>query len=71
MNREYLSSLGVRICLQGHQPIMAGYRAVHETLKALREGVPPASLKDVPDKEWMASFSREAEYARWIEEYLD
>lgn len=71
MDRDYLSSFGVRICLQGHQPIMAGYRAVHETLKALREGVPAASLAGVPDKEWMASFTRDADYRGWIEEYLD
>src|SRR5205085_2660472 len=35
---DYLSARRVRVCLQGHQPFMAGVRAVYETLKALREG---------------------------------
>jgi carboxyvinyl-carboxyphosphonate phosphorylmutase len=39
---DYLSARGVRICLQGHQPFMAAVNAVHATLKALREGTPPA-----------------------------
>ena len=71
MDREYLASCGVRICLQGHQPIMAGFKAVYETLRALREGVPPSALPGTPDKEWVASFTRDADYRKWIGEYLD
>ena len=41
----YLAQRGVRICLQGHQPFMAAVQAVHDTLKALREGVPADRLK--------------------------
>ena len=37
-DRDYLAARGVRVALQGHQPIMAAARAVHDTLKALREG---------------------------------
>src|SRR3712207_5357215 len=43
-DRGYLAARGVRIALQGHQPIMAAARAVHDTLKALREGTKPADL---------------------------
>src|SRR4249920_1836491 len=42
---DYLSARNVRICLQGHLPFMAAVNAVHETLKALRAGAPPASIK--------------------------
>ena len=44
---DYLSGQGVRICLQGHQPIMAAIRAVHETLQALRNGTPPKALANL------------------------
>jgi carboxyvinyl-carboxyphosphonate phosphorylmutase len=71
MDREYLASRGVRICLQGHQPVMAGIRAVYETMKALRDGVPPAELPGVPAKDWVAAYTRDADYDRWIREFLD
>jgi oxaloacetate decarboxylase len=41
MDRDVLAQRGVRICLQGHQPFAAAVRAVHDTLRALREGTPP------------------------------
>src|SRR6201987_6183654 len=41
----YLAEKRVRIALQGHAPIAAATQAVHETLKALREGLPPKDLK--------------------------
>src|SRR5208282_485479 len=44
MELDYLSAKGVRICLQGHQPFLAAVRAVHETLKALRDGTLPAEI---------------------------
>ncbi len=71
MDRDYLSSCGVRICLQGHQPIMAAYRAVHDTLQALRNGTAPKDLAGIPDKAWMAAMTREADYDRWMASFLD
>jgi carboxyvinyl-carboxyphosphonate phosphorylmutase len=44
---DYLASRGVRIALQGHQPFMAAVQAMHDTLKALRDGTPPAQLSGV------------------------
>ena len=38
---DYLASRRARVALQGHQPIMAAAQAVHDTLKALRDGVTP------------------------------
>src|ERR1700761_1926567 len=44
---DYLSARNVRVCLQGHLPFMAAVKAVHDTLKALRDGVAPADIKTV------------------------
>ena len=51
----------MRVALQGHLPFSAAVKAVHDTLKALRDGVPPADLRDslAPD-EMMAQFTRRA-----------
>jgi carboxyvinyl-carboxyphosphonate phosphorylmutase len=58
---DYLARLRVRIALQGHAPISAATRAVHETLKALREGVPPKDLKGLASSELTGRVTREAE----------
>jgi oxaloacetate decarboxylase len=70
MDRTYLASRGVRICLQGHQPIMAAVQAIHETLKALRDGVPPDRLERVANDELMKRVTRNADYARWMKDFL-
>ena len=67
---DYLSGLGVRICLQGHQPFMAAVKAMHDTLKALREGTAPKDLSGVPGGDFMATLTREDEYAAWTKEFL-
>ena len=67
---DYLAGNGVRICLQGHQPFMAAIEAVHATLKALREGTPPADLKGVASPELMRRVTRDDDYRRWMTDYL-
>ncbi|MGE0714558.1 MAG: oxaloacetate decarboxylase [Alphaproteobacteria bacterium] len=67
---ELLTSLGVRICLTGHQPIMAGIRAVHATLKALREGTQPEDLEGVAPAELMRAVTREDDHKRWTRDFL-
>ena len=47
-DREWLGANGVRVALQGHLPFSAAVKAVYDTLKALRDGVPPADLHDTP-----------------------
>ena len=69
-DRDYLASKRVRVALQGHQPIMAAAQAVHDTLKALRDGVQPRDLKGVPSAEFMAKATRDADYKRWTKEFL-
>ena len=69
-DRDYLASKRVRVALQGHQPIMAAAQAVHDTLKALREGVQPGDLKGVPPADFMARATRDADYKGWTKEFL-
>lgn len=70
MDRDYLSDHGVRICLQGHAPFSAAVKAVHDTLKALREGVGPRDLANLADADLMKRVTRAAQYDRWIDDYL-
>ena len=70
MDKAYLASLRVRICLTGHQPFMAGVQAVYATLKALREGSDLAKLAGLPPADLMKQLTRDADYARWTGEYL-
>ncbi len=70
MDLDYLSARRVRICLQGHQPIAAGYQAVYETMKALRAGTAPKDLKGLPSAELTSAVKRNADYERWIDEFL-
>jgi len=69
-DRSCLSSHGVRVCLQGHQPFMAAVQAVHNTLAALRVGEPPQSLKGIASDELMQRVTRSEDYARWMKNWL-
>ena len=66
----WLGSRRVRICIQGHLPIAAAVRAVHETMKALREGVAPKDVPGIASPELMKRATRDADYRRWIREFL-
>ena len=68
---DYLASMGVRICLQGHQPAMAAIQATYDTLKALRQGVKPAELNGKADNQMIDRLSRTAEFEGWIEDFLE
>jgi carboxyvinyl-carboxyphosphonate phosphorylmutase len=68
---DYLSARNVRVCLQGHLPFMAAVNAVHETLKALRAGTPPADIKAVALPDLMKRVTRQADYSRWSKDFLD
>jgi carboxyvinyl-carboxyphosphonate phosphorylmutase len=69
-DKAYLAARGVRVALQGHQPIMAAQQAVHATLKALRDGVQPKDLPGLPKDNLMARVTRDADYKRWTRDYL-
>jgi len=67
---DYLGRLGVRICLLGHQPFMAAVQAVHDTLKALREGALPGEIENLASSELVRQITRDADYKRWLQEFL-
>ncbi len=67
---DFLGAQGIRICLQGHHPIKASVQAVHDTLTALRSGAAPGELENLATNERMKKVTRDADYRRWIEEFL-
>jgi carboxyvinyl-carboxyphosphonate phosphorylmutase len=67
---DYLAARRVRICLQGHQPIMAAMRAVHETMSALRNGTKPSALTTLPSAELVRLATRDDDYKAWTKEFL-
>ena len=69
-DRSWLAEHRVRVALQGHQPFAAAVNAVYETLKALREGAPPGELAGVAPPDLMRRVTRDADYRRWMEEFL-
>jgi oxaloacetate decarboxylase len=70
LDRAYLAERGVRVCLQGHQPFAAAVRAIHDTLKALRDGTPPERLNGIAGDELMKRVMRNDDYARWSKDWL-
>jgi carboxyvinyl-carboxyphosphonate phosphorylmutase len=67
---DYLRDRRVRIALQGHAPVAAATQAVYETLKALREGLPPKDLKHLASSELTNQVTREAEVKARLAEFL-
>jgi carboxyvinyl-carboxyphosphonate phosphorylmutase len=65
-----LAGQRVRVALQGHAPFAAATRAVYETLKALREGLPPKALKGLASSKLTGRLTREAEVKARAAEYL-
>jgi carboxyvinyl-carboxyphosphonate phosphorylmutase len=70
MDREALAARRVRICLQGHQPVMAAIAAAYEALKALRAGTAPRSLAGIAPPDLVKRLSHDADYARWTKDFL-
>ena len=67
---SYLSARRVRIALQGHQPFAAAVKAIHDTLRALRDGTPPGKLAGIADAELMKRVTRDADYTKWTKDFL-
>jgi carboxyvinyl-carboxyphosphonate phosphorylmutase len=69
-SRAALAAMGVRIALQGHQPFMAAVQAVHDTLAALREGLPPRDLTNQPSPALMKRMTRDDAYAQAVRDFM-
>jgi oxaloacetate decarboxylase len=66
----YLREQRIKIALQGHAPISAATKAVYETLKALREGLPPKALTGLASAGLTAQVTREADVEARLAEFL-
>lgn len=72
LNDEFLTANGVRVAHQGHLPLAGAAKGIYDTLKALRDGVPPADLRGtVASAELMGQLTRKADYDRWTGEFLN
>jgi carboxyvinyl-carboxyphosphonate phosphorylmutase len=69
-DRKYLSERRVRIALQGHAPFAAATQAVYETLKALREGLPPKDLKALASAALTGRVTRDSDVKMRNAEFL-
>ena len=67
---SYLREQRVRIALQGHAPFAAATQAIYETLKALRAGTSPKSLKGLAPAALTARLTREANVEARGNEFL-
>ncbi len=69
-DRAAMAARGVRIALQGHQPIMAAMQAVHATLSALRHGTAPKDLAGLPAADFVRRVTRAAGYDAAMRDFL-
>ncbi len=69
-DRDALAALGVRVSLQGHQPFAASVRAIHDAMKALREGVPPDEVGSLASRGSMREVTRADAYEAWAAQFL-
>ena len=70
-DKDFLSSMGVKVALQGHLPYMAGVKAVYEVMKALRSGTKPSELGGASQySDFIGRVTREKEHDGWIDKYL-
>ncbi|MBI3056878.1 MAG: isocitrate lyase/phosphoenolpyruvate mutase family protein [Betaproteobacteria bacterium] len=71
LKREDLAARGARILLQGHQPVAAAVKALHETYMHLYHGGAPADLKSkIASPQEMERLIDGESYKKWQREYL-
>ncbi|MDH5535489.1 MAG: hypothetical protein OEZ08_07965, partial [Betaproteobacteria bacterium] len=71
LKREELAAAGARILLQGHQPVAAAVKALHEAYTHLFSGGAPADLKSrIASPQEMDRLVAGEAYKKWQREYL-
>jgi oxaloacetate decarboxylase len=71
LKREDIAAAGARILLQGHQPVAAAVKALHETYAHLFAGGAPADLKNkIASAQEMDRLVGGENYKRWQREFL-
>ncbi len=66
----YLTKQRVRVWSPGHHAFNASVQAIHDTMKALQDGMPPPKLAGVDGKELMDWVTRAADYDAHGKKYL-
>ncbi|MFQ6031184.1 MAG: oxaloacetate decarboxylase [Dehalococcoidia bacterium] len=67
----FLAANGVRIALQGHLAFQASVKAVYDTLKALRDGVPAGDLApNMVSADLLGQVTRREDYSQWTKDFL-
>ena len=70
-DNQYLSSMGVKIALQGHLPFMAAVKATRDTMKALVEGNQPSEVSTTAlDSDLIAKVTKDQQFKDWFKEFL-
>jgi carboxyvinyl-carboxyphosphonate phosphorylmutase len=71
VKREDLAGRGVRILLQGHQPVAAAVKALYDTYTHLYNGGTPADLKSkIASAQEMERLVNGESHKKWQREYL-
>ena len=66
----WLAGQRVRIRIPPHLPFQAAVQALQATLAAMRAGTPAGQISNLAGAETMQRVAREADYARWSDEWL-
>ena len=70
-DNQYLSSMGVKIALQGHLPFMAAVKATSDTMKALVAGNQPSEESTAAlDSELIDTVTKDQQFKDWFKEFL-
>jgi carboxyvinyl-carboxyphosphonate phosphorylmutase len=71
LDRAAMATRGVRIMLQGHQPVAAMVQALHDTYSHLHGGGAPADLKPkIASNEEMERLIDGGNYQKWQRDYM-
>jgi carboxyvinyl-carboxyphosphonate phosphorylmutase len=70
VDKDYLASRGVRICLLGQNAYLASLQAINETYKALRAGTKPAQLANLAGNDLVKRIIRTSDYERDTKAFL-
>lgn len=71
MDRDWLATLGVKICLQGHKVHAVALQAFMNAQTALANGTHPDDLENVASGGTMRKFMREDAYDAWTKAFLE
>jgi oxaloacetate decarboxylase len=70
VDKDYLASRGVRICLLGQNAYLASLQAINETYKALRGGTKPSQLANLAPNDLVKRITRTADHDRDAKAFL-